>query len=99
MDVWCICMRLFCVCVVLCLVSGLATCWSLVQGVLPSMKRVPWMGWKIHCKRNFMKPGNETCLHQIDLKGFWRWCMLYRIHRIFLDFFHRPHSPIEISSL
>jgi hypothetical protein len=26
----------------------------------------------------------------IDLKGFWWWCMLYRIHRIFLDFFHRP---------
>jgi hypothetical protein len=26
----------------------------------------------------------------IDLKGFWRWFMLYRIHRIFLDFFHRP---------
>jgi hypothetical protein len=26
----------------------------------------------------------------MDLKGFWRWCMLYRIHRIFLDFFHRP---------
>jgi hypothetical protein len=24
------------------------------------------------------------------LKGFWQWCMLYRIHRIFLDFFHRP---------
>jgi hypothetical protein len=28
--------------------------------------------------------------HHIDLKGFWRWCLLYRIHRIFLDFFHRP---------
>jgi hypothetical protein len=28
--------------------------------------------------------------YNVDLKGFWRWCMLYRIHRIFLDFFHRP---------
>jgi hypothetical protein len=29
------CVRLFCVCVVLCLGSGLATGWSLVQGALP----------------------------------------------------------------
>jgi hypothetical protein len=39
-------------------------------------------------------PYNNTCFFQIhlniDLKGFWRCCMLYRIHRIFLDFFHRP---------
>jgi hypothetical protein len=33
-----VCVRLFCVCVVLCLDSGLATGWSLFQGVLPSMK-------------------------------------------------------------
>jgi hypothetical protein len=32
-------MRLFCVCVVLCLGSGLATSRSLVQGVLPSVKK------------------------------------------------------------
>jgi hypothetical protein len=29
-----VCVRLFCVCVVLCVYSGLATGWSLVQGVL-----------------------------------------------------------------
>jgi hypothetical protein len=33
-----VCMRLFCVCVVLCLGSGLATGWSLVEGVLSSVK-------------------------------------------------------------
>jgi hypothetical protein len=40
MDVWCVCVcvGLFCVCVFLCFGSGLATGWSLVQGVLPSMK-------------------------------------------------------------
>jgi hypothetical protein len=38
MDVWCVCMCLFCVCVVLCLDRGLATSWSLVQRVLPSVK-------------------------------------------------------------
>jgi hypothetical protein len=38
MDVWCGCMHLFCVCVVLCLGSGLATGSSAVQGVLPSVK-------------------------------------------------------------
>jgi hypothetical protein len=32
------CMCLFCVCDVLCLGRGLATSWSLVQGVLPYVK-------------------------------------------------------------
>jgi hypothetical protein len=36
MDVWCVC-SFFCVCVVLCLGRGLATSWSPVQGVLPSV--------------------------------------------------------------
>jgi hypothetical protein len=39
------CMCLVCVCVVLCLDSGLAASWSLVQGILPSVK---WSwNWKI----------------------------------------------------
>jgi hypothetical protein len=33
-----VCVRLFCVCVALCVVSGLATGWSPVQGVLPCKK-------------------------------------------------------------
>jgi hypothetical protein len=49
-------MRLFCVCVILCLGSGLATGWSLVQEVLQSVKNDmelnkrsgTWMGWKSH---------------------------------------------------
>jgi hypothetical protein len=32
-----VCMRLFCVCVALCVGSGLATGWSPVQGVLPAL--------------------------------------------------------------
>jgi hypothetical protein len=36
MDVWCVC-AFFYVCVVLCLARGLATSWSPVQGVLPSV--------------------------------------------------------------
>jgi hypothetical protein len=35
----CLCVRLFCVYAVLCVSSGLATGWSLVQGVLPSMQK------------------------------------------------------------
>jgi hypothetical protein len=34
----CLCVRLFCVCLVLCLGSGLATSWSLVQRVLAPLK-------------------------------------------------------------
>jgi hypothetical protein len=37
MDIWCVCAFL-CVCVVLCLDRGLATSWSPVQGVLPTVK-------------------------------------------------------------
>jgi hypothetical protein len=33
-----VCVLLFCVCVVMCLGKDLATGWSLVQGVLPSVK-------------------------------------------------------------
>jgi hypothetical protein len=46
----CLCVRLFCVCVVLCSDSGLATGWSLVQGVLPSVKivyRTEWEAWAL----------------------------------------------------
>jgi hypothetical protein len=35
-----VCLRLFGVCVVLCVGSGLATGWSLVQGVLPSVCKI-----------------------------------------------------------
>jgi hypothetical protein len=33
----CLCVHLFCVRVLLCVGSGLATGWSLVQGILPSV--------------------------------------------------------------
>jgi hypothetical protein len=46
MDVWCVC--LFCVCDVLYLGRGLATSWSLAQGVLPSVK---WSwNWKAEAR-------------------------------------------------
>jgi hypothetical protein len=35
-----VCVRLFCVCVVLCVGSGLATGWSPFQGVLPTVYRI-----------------------------------------------------------
>jgi hypothetical protein len=40
---------------------------------------------------------------QVDLKGFWPWCMLYRIYRIFLDFsivlYSRKHGVSETGSV
>jgi hypothetical protein len=48
MGVWCVCICLFCVCVVLCLSRGLATSWSLIQGVLLSVK---WSwNWKAEAR-------------------------------------------------
>jgi hypothetical protein len=35
-----VCVRLFCVCVVLCVGTDLATSWSPVQGVLPTVQRI-----------------------------------------------------------
>jgi hypothetical protein len=41
-----VCVRLFCVCVVLCVGSGLATGWSLVQGVRPTVYGLRnWKKW------------------------------------------------------
>jgi hypothetical protein len=40
-----VCARLFCVCVVLCVGSGLATGWSPVQGVLSTLYRLG--NWKV----------------------------------------------------
>jgi hypothetical protein len=39
-----VCIRLFCVCVVLCVGSGLSKGWSIVQGVVPSVYRL--RNWK-----------------------------------------------------
>jgi hypothetical protein len=55
-----LCVRLFCVCVVLYVGKGLATGWSPVQGVLPSVCRItklnkqlgPNTGLKSHCWMN-----------------------------------------------
>jgi hypothetical protein len=39
-----VCVRVFCVRVVLCVCIGLATCWSPVQGILPTVHRL--RNWK-----------------------------------------------------
>jgi hypothetical protein len=67
-----VCMRLLCVCVVLCFGRGLATDWSLVQGVLPSVENNyelnerpgPWTGWKSHWNRIWM---NENTVLNVFL--------------------------------
>jgi hypothetical protein len=43
--------RLFCVCVVLCVVSGLARGWCLVQGVLPTVYKVKRLKKHLYCCR------------------------------------------------
>jgi hypothetical protein len=46
-----VCMLSFCVCVVLCLGRSLATSWSLVQGVVPSVKNdygIEWEAWALN---------------------------------------------------
>jgi hypothetical protein len=56
-----VCMRLFCVCVVLCLGISLARGWSLVQEVLPSVKKL---------LRNWIRgPGSEWVGRAIERKG------------------------------
>jgi hypothetical protein len=76
MDVWCVCMCLFCVCVVLCLGRGPVTSWSLVQGVLSSVK-LSW-SWK-------QRPGPKGAVEPVkknlslslsNISGLW-WCISY----------------------
>jgi hypothetical protein len=58
-----VCMRLFCVCVVRCLGTGLATSWSPVQGVIPSVK---WSrNWEISpMLQKWEQRGGGTCAIQ-----------------------------------
>jgi hypothetical protein len=56
------CVFLFCVCVFLCLGRGLATSWSLVHGVLPSLK--PSWNWEIS---SALQSGSE----RRNKAGFW----------------------------
>jgi hypothetical protein len=67
MDIWCVCMRLFCVCVVLCLGSGLVTGWSLVQGVLPSVKNDSGTKYEAWALNGLKSPWKK--------KGLYRWCL------------------------
>jgi hypothetical protein len=74
MDVWCV-YAFFCVCVVLCLGSGLVTGQSLVQGVLPSVK---WL------KRTKEKPRHPyKGIRRTDEKNVYRllqYCVRKTIH-------------------
>jgi hypothetical protein len=49
-----VCVRLFCVCVVLCVGSGLATSWSPVQGDIPTVYRIKKLKNRPRFKRKFL---------------------------------------------
>jgi hypothetical protein len=55
------CMRLFCVCVVLCLVSGLATSRSLAQRVLPSVKNYNGTEYEDRALNGLEEPLERNC--------------------------------------
>jgi hypothetical protein len=68
MDVW---VRLFCVCVILCVGSGLATIWSPIQGVLPTVYRLRnWKAAKVH--KGFRAVDRQTD-RQTDTLEFLLW--------------------------
>jgi hypothetical protein len=59
------CTCLFCVCVVLWLGRGLATSWSLVQGVVPSVK------WSWNWKKN-QRPEPKGAVEPVKKNRYWR---------------------------
>jgi hypothetical protein len=65
-----VCVRLFCVCVVLCAASGLLTGWSPVQEVLPTM-------WKI--KNLKKRPSSNNC-RATDIMKVWN-CSLNAVYK------------------
>jgi hypothetical protein len=70
MDVWCVCMHLFCVCVTLCLGSGLATGWSRVQGALPSVKMITELNKKPGPNRGLKDPSEKkTVMRHSDRRS------------------------------
>jgi hypothetical protein len=76
-----ICMCLFCVCVALCLGRELATGWSLVQGVLPSVKMI--------MKLKNQRPGPKGAVEPVKkkmIKFYYLWSTLYKMQmRIYFN--------------
>jgi hypothetical protein len=50
-----VCVRLFCVCVILCVGSDLPTGWSPVQGVLPTVYRIKKLKKRPRSNKNISK--------------------------------------------
>jgi hypothetical protein len=62
-----VCVHLCCVCVVLCIGSGLATGWSLVQGVLPPVK-IDYGNW-------IRGQGPEYAGRTVERKSLFTWTL------------------------
>jgi hypothetical protein len=82
MDVWCVC-GFFCVCVVLCLVRGLATSWSPVQGVLQSVN-YQQTGKSALCSKMGASPqvgvrGSKKKYYTVNTVAYraWIWSVMY----------------------
>jgi hypothetical protein len=54
-----VCARLFCICVVLCVSSGLEMGWSLVQGVLPTVYRIKKLKKRLRSNRRATEPQTD----------------------------------------
>jgi hypothetical protein len=67
-----VCMRLFCVCVVLCVRSGLATGWSPVQGVLPTALKK---------KIKKLKKRPRSAQRAVDILESYSWSLVHRYRR------------------
>jgi hypothetical protein len=67
-----VCVRLFCVCVVLCVGSGLATGWSLVQGILPNVYRIKKFKKRPRFnKRDVAQQTDRQCTMNVDIVQCW----------------------------
>jgi hypothetical protein len=65
-----VCLRLFCVCVVLCVGSGLATGWSHIQGVLPTVYGI--RNWK-----SCQSPTKGLQSHRLDTHRLCLWGKIF----------------------
>jgi hypothetical protein len=66
-----VCMRLFCVCVVLCVGSGLATGWSLAQGVIHSLKMITELNKEARAPNGVEEPLKKKIITFVYNFIFW----------------------------
>jgi hypothetical protein len=92
-----VCVRLFCVCVVLYAGSGLGTVWSPVQGVLPAVLKIKKTGKAANVQQRAVEPWIDSIIF-VFLHAVTVYILSSVIHRSFILILHSSNCILIVSS-